>query len=233
MARLHRFFGNFALDQARIEIIDPDFIHQCKNVLRVEVGEDVLLANGHGQEATATLVELAPRKALFEIAEVKENKNEPERSVTLYAAILKRENFEWIAQKATEIGVHTIIPIHTNHTIKLALNRERIQKIIKEAAEQSGRGIVPILGEILDFSQAVESASKEHEINFACDASGKEITAKISAKNIGIFIGPEGGWNDAELATFKELKFNVVSLGALTLRAETAAIVSLYSILNG
>lgn len=231
--KLHRFFGDFSFATARIQSADLTLIHQLKNVLRIEIGEEIILCDGRGREAVATLTRLDKNEAEFEVVKLHKNENEPARAITLYCAILKRENFEWVAQKATEIGVKKIVPIRTAHTVKLDLHEERIQKIIKEAAEQSGRGIIPELVSITEFSDAV-AHSKENDVNIIFDAAGSVLNAgKIKKNSIGIFIGPEGGWSEMELAEAKKAKFSMMSLGDLTLRSETAAIVSAYTILYG
>src|SRR3989344_500434 len=230
--KLHRFFGDFLFTASRVQSSDPTFIHQLKNVLRVEIGEEVLLCDGKGREAIATLTSLEKNRAEFEIVKLQKNKNEPERMLTLYCAILKRENFEWVAQKATEIGVKTIVPIRTAYTVKLDLNRERIQKIIKESAEQSGRGVCPELSGIMDMADALTQGDNLHEEILLLDVGGNPIKPLGNKKNIGLFVGPEGGWSVAELEQFRKLKCKTVSLGPLTLRAETAAIIGSYIIIR-
>jgi len=157
------------------------------------------------------------------------NENELKRGVVLYCSILKRENFEWVIQKATEIGVSEIIPLVTQHTVKLDLKEERLKKIIQEAAEQSGRSVLPTLQIAMGFEQAIQEAVLRG-ISLFFDVLGKEFDKKIlkNEDRVNIFIGPEGGWSELEIEIAKKNKFNFVNLGGFTLRAETAAVVASY-----
>ncbi|MBI5153544.1 MAG: RNA methyltransferase [Parcubacteria group bacterium] len=147
----------------------------------------------------------------------------------LYCSILKRENFEWVAQKATEIGVGEIVPLVTQHTVKLELKEGRLKKIVQEAAEQSGRSVLPKLQIPMGFEQAVHEA-KLNGTTLFFDVSGKEFDKKMikDSEKVNIFIGPEGGWNEGEIEIAQKNKFIFVNLGKLTLRAETAAVVGTY-----
>jgi 16S rRNA (uracil1498-N3)-methyltransferase len=185
------------------------------------------------------ITELDKKFIEVEVTEKSVNKKESDTYGVLYCSILKRENFEWVVQKATECGIKEIVPVISARTIKLGFKKERLEKIIREAAEQSGRGELPILGEALKFEVALEKA-KENDLNlfFEMDSPliDKEQTGK--AGKIGIFIGPEGGWNDEELETVKKEagesdKFKMAGLGKTTLRAETAAVVASWAVMRG
>ena len=86
--------------------------------------------------------------------------------MTLYCAVLKRENFEWVVQKCTELGIRAIIPIVTTRTVKTGLKMDRLRIIAKEAAEQSGRGIIPVINNPLEFDRALEEAKHQQNIFF-------------------------------------------------------------------
>ena len=161
------------------------------------------------------------------------NGNEPARAVTLYCSLLKREHFAWVAQKAVEVGVAEIVPIISARTIKLAFKKERVQKIMHEAAEQSGRGVVPILHAPMRFAEALGHAIGKNNSSVLFDISGKPLRAItiIGGNRIGIFIGPEGGWDSTELEAAHTKNFQITSLGKLTLRAETAAIIGVHAFL--
>ncbi len=232
--RLNRFFGDFDFQQKTLQIMDRDFLHQIKNVLRLGEGEGIILVDGRGQEATAKIMAYGKDFIAVEILEVKANQNEPARRVILYCAILKRENFELVAQKATEVGVSEIVPVISQRTVKTGLKKDRLAKIIKEAAEQSGRVRLPVLREALDFKETIREA-KNNSVNILFDLSGAKFTqsdcvnlAQQEKFGISIFIGPEGGWSEEEIALAKEAGFKIASLGRLTLRGETAAIVATY-----
>ncbi|MBI3251690.1 MAG: RNA methyltransferase [Candidatus Andersenbacteria bacterium] len=121
------------------------------------------------------------------------------------------------------------MPVVSERTIKKDVRLGRLQKIMKEAAEQSGRGIVPALHQIVPFENAVGDA-KTYEAGFLFDASGPPFEADMAKEkhSVAIFIGPEGGWSEKELHLAEKSGLFIMSLGLLTLRAETAAIVAAY-----
>lgn len=224
----HRFIGNFDFSQSKLVIADAEIVNQIKNVLRFKVGDKLILSGGKMHEAEVLIKRIDKKGIEVEILTKSENRNDPQREVMLYCSILKKENFELVAQKAVEVGVKKIIPVICEHTVKLGFKKNRLEKIAKEAAEQSGRGGVSEIGEIMDFEHAVaEAAGIGDAILFEIGApmfSGSD----LSKNSVSIFIGPEGGWSvkELEFAQRKGIKF--YSLGKLTLRAETAAIVAAY-----
>jgi 16S rRNA (uracil1498-N3)-methyltransferase len=231
--RIHRFIGDFNLNQKSLLVSDKNFYNQVKNVLRLLPKSKIILADGKNNEAEARIILISKDGIKLEIEKTYINQNEPEKEVFLYCAILKKENFEFVVQKATEIGIKKIIPIITKRTVKLSLNQSRLKIIAKEAAEQSGRGIVPEILTPISFSQACKD-SKSNSINYFFDLSGKALE-NFSRKNVasaGIFIGPEGGWDENEIKMSLDFGHCLVSLGKLTFRAETAAILASYLVLN-
>ncbi len=232
--KLHRFFGHFDFRKEKIFIDDKDVVNQWRNVLCFEVGSEIILCDGKLNEALGRIVSFSRNSATVEILGVSKNENESEGEVVLYCSILKGEHFEFVAEKATELGVKKIVPIVCERTVKKNIHRERLEKIIKEAAEQSGRGIIPeLVGEPLSFMIAARQAAA-HDVNFFFHSDGKDIEsfAGKSFRTAGVFIGPEGGWKESEIELAKKSGFHIATLGKLTLRAETAAIVAVYSVLS-
>ena len=152
--RIHRFIGNFNLSEEQLIVQDADLASQLSRVLRLKEKDTVILCDGAGSEASATIRVLRKTSVAFRLEKKRLVLAEPQREVTLYCSILKRENFELVAQKATEVGIRSIVPIVTARTVKQDINPVRIAKIMKEAAELSGRGIVPTLSAPLSFSDA-------------------------------------------------------------------------------
>ena len=220
--RLHRFIGDFDLNQTNLTISDPDLINQVIKVLRLKIGEQIILADGKSTEAITEITALNKKNISVKIISKYSNKNEPAKKVTLFCAILKRENFELVVQKAVETGVSEIAPMITDRTVKTGLNMSRLQKIIKEAAEQSGRGEIPALKEAIKFSEAIKNGG------IVFDPSGDPFNIQKSSNKLNIFIGPEGGFSENEIKLAKENNLYISSLGSLTLRAETAAIIASY-----
>jgi 16S rRNA (uracil1498-N3)-methyltransferase len=230
--KTHRFIGDYNFDAAQITIADEEVVKQIRSVLRLAVGEQLILCDGRGQEALVTIETVGKNEIILKVEKVMENENEPAKHVVLYCAVLKRENFELVVQKATEIGVKESVPVITKRTVKLNLNLRRLEKIIKEAAEQSGRGVVPVLCEPIDFEKALEQA-KDNEVNFFFDVSGEKLKAESYKLKAGVWIGPEGGWDATELEAAKNADMQIATLGKRTLRAETAAIVASYLAVRG
>lgn len=227
--RLHRFIGNFDCTDDRIEIVDANIVNQVLRVLRLSEGDRLLLSDGGGSECLGEIVHLRKDRLIVAIVERSENTHEPAVACILYCAILKRENFELVVQKATEIGVREIVPLITRRTVKLDIKEDRLRKIIAEAAEQSGRGRVPVLRAPMRFADALLDA-KRNGINLFFDLSDAPIDAVDlrGIANRGLFIGPEGGWTGEEANAARAAGCAIVSFGPLTLRAETAAIVAVY-----
>ncbi len=237
--KLHRFILEFTVSDGWVEIVDAEVVNQMRNVLKLKVGEQVLLClpaqtgDGPIMEVVGEIEVMGSGGIKVKVIKEQENENEPARKVVLYCAILKRENFELVVQKATEIGVAEIVPVITRRTVKLNVKQERLEKIIKEAAEQSGRGVVPNILPPQKFEEQVERV-KGQGAHILFDGSGSQLlTTNYSLPTIGLWIGPEGGWDDSEIVAAKTAGFTIASLGKLTLRAETAAVVAAYLVANG
>lgn len=228
--RLHRFIiENISLENERVRIEDRGAIDQIRKVLRLKERDRIILCDGAGMEAEVEIEKLEKNRLEGKIIARKNNDHEPPVHVTLFCAVLKKENFEIVCQKATEVGISKIIPVATSRTVKTNLKFERLNKIIKEAAEQSERGKVPRLEKIMTFEEAV-AYSKENGANIFFDRSGEKISSVLSEKikNVGIFVGPEGGWGQNEVEMAKNAGLKVVSMGKLNFRAETAAVIGSY-----
>ncbi len=229
MKKLHRFIGDFDLTQTYIRVSDPEIYFQMTHVLKFKAGEVFVLSNGTKDEAVVVLDDIQKDHVTVRKQEVHENTSEPERHITLYASIIKADHFELLAQKCTEAGVFQIIPIITHRTVKLNIRHDRIQKIMQEAAEQSGRAIVPALGDPLSFEEALHLTSsfeKNFFLDFDTEFHLKEKDSTLT--NVSLFIGPEGGFEASEREMAQKSGCSMAHLGPLTLRAETAAIISTY-----
>lgn len=234
--KLHRFIGEFDLSGENTEITNLENIKQIKGVLRLEIGDFLILCDGKGTEAKVEITEIEKTHIATKIIE-KTKKENNSKKVSLYLAILKKENFELAIQKVVEIGVTEIIPIITERTIKTGLNVERLNKIIREASEQSGRTILPTLLPIMKFEDAIQEGKKNEEkiffdlINKNEMQKGGGVASALNPLSASIFIGPEGGFTEKENNLALKNGYKIESLGENTLRAETAAIVASYKIL--
>ncbi|MFA6364803.1 MAG: RsmE family RNA methyltransferase [Candidatus Paceibacterota bacterium] len=229
--KFHRFIGDFDLSRSILRVTEPDFVQQLSTVLHLTHGEELILCDGKGNDAKGKIRNYGKGFVEIEIFGQKKNEAEPSCEVTLYLSILKKDNFEFAAQKATEAGVTHLVPVLSARTIKLNISEKRIAQIMKEAAEQSGRGTVPQMHEVLDFNAALEHAA-QNDTNLLFDISGDSMhrimPALKDSRRIGIFIGPEGGFNSEEVARAKEKGFEIGNLGKRILRAETAATIATF-----
>lgn len=227
--KVHRFIGDFDLAPERVVIADAELVHRMGRVLRLQTGERITLCDGKGHEAHGTIESIDKKTVVVHVDERGVSSTESLTCLTLYLALVKRDAFELAVQKITEVGVVEIVPLITDRTIKSTLNLERLQEIVREAAEQSGRGCVPVVHEPCSFEAACKQAKKGGgEVSFF-DTSSRIATHhndKILRRSI--FIGPEGGWTLEEQSLAKQHGFAIVSLGPRILRAETAAIIASY-----
>ncbi len=224
----HRFLVEADLTGSSLLIQDSHLVNQWRKVLRLSPGKMVILFDGKGGEVSAEIDSWQGRdqvkiKLMDDYTLVNVNTN---RKVTLYVSILKKDNFDLVIQKATELGVDCLVPIISERTVKTGLVIKRLEKIIKESTEQCGRLQLMRLEETLTFSEAISMAGKTADSVFFCHQEGGSDVEVGSGKNIAVFVGPEGGWTESELKIAQENKAQVVSLSNNVLRAETAAIIA-------
>lgn len=225
-----RFFINEPVVD-RFLVIGEDAEHIAKS-LRMRLGETLVLCHD-GIDYTCKIVGFEKNSVLVERVSAQPCTAEPQVDVTLFQGLPKGDKMDLIVQKAVEIGVCAIVPTLTRRCVsrpdekKLQKKVQRWQKIALEAAKQSGRGIVPKVLDVLDFSKAVElSAQKEQAILFY-EADGVPLKRLLQQpKSVAIFIGPEGGFEEEEVKLALESGVNICSLGNRILRTETAAIVA-------
>ncbi len=229
MKKLHRFFVSADLSPAHVIVSDADIVHQAFRVLRLAPGEDIVLLDGKGAEALCHITALDKKHIACDVVSREKHDREPLRHVTLYLALIKRDAFEWAVQKAVEAGVSRIVPVSSHRTVKSQLKPERLQAIMREAAEQCGRVIVPSLGEITDLAKALAFASANASLAAFFDTGDEEFQAMtMPAADVAIFIGPEGGWDGEERSLAEKHELRIASLGKAILRAETAATIAVF-----
>ncbi len=227
--KIHRFIGSFDTTKEVQTVSQPEIVHQMGKVLKLEVGEAVVVADGKGSEAACSIAGFEKGNVLLGGCRPRKSDTESARPVVLCLALLKKDNFELAVQKAVEVGVAEILPLLTERTIKQGFARPRLEKIIKEAVEQSSRGIVPSLRDPIALETALFEANRKGTVLF-CDTEADAATvSNISPKGTSfVFVGPEGGWTDNEREMAKEVAAKTVSLAPTVLRAETAAILATY-----
>lgn len=211
--------------------------HQLTRVLRAQPGMKLVLLDGRGRACLAEVVWIDRRSAAGQVTALLPAPPEPSVQVTLYQCALKGEKLEWVWQKGTELGVTRFVPVVSRRTVvrpvaALAKKQDRWSSILREAAEQAQRGIVPTLLPPVTFDEAIEMADGLRLLPWegAADRAGLGAVlahATPAPRQISLLIGPEGGLDSGEVEAAAERGWQVVSLGARILRAETAALAAL------
>ncbi|MFA5934753.1 MAG: RsmE family RNA methyltransferase [Candidatus Paceibacterota bacterium] len=231
--RLHRFYIKEQIEKGKdIRINNDELLHQWMKVFRLKASDRVIVFNGNGMEYEGYFKILAKKEAVLIFDKENLVKNIPKVELHVFQSIIKKDNFELIAQKCTEIGVSAFHPIISERSEKKDLNIERLNKIVTEASEQSGRGSVPEVFIPLKLEDSIKDFSGDL---FTLDFDGKSFSSikTKEGEKIGLLLGPEGGWSDKEREFLKEKGIKSVSLGSQVLRAETASIVVSALILIG
>lgn len=223
--RLHRFYIEQKLSpDARVTVQDEKLLHQWRVVLRLKTGDEIVLFDGFGADHRCELASLERKRAVCFVRESVPSAMAPILELSLFAALIKKERFEWLLEKITELGVAQIRPVVANRSEVQRFNLERAKAIVREAAEQSGRANLPALYEPMELVNVCKEYHSFTSIAFDPHGDVFKKSTYADEKKLGAFIGPEGGWSARELESFREKKIPVYSLGAPTLRAETAAV---------
>ncbi len=218
---------------AKIKISDGDFEYLTR-VMRHKVGDEILLFNGLDGEFVAVIVQVEKRFLMLDLTQkISELNKVP--NITLAFAPVKNVRIDFVAAKATELGVASFQPILTQHTIVDKINSERFKANVKEACEQCERNDFPQVLEVKKLDKFLSDVKTSEKILILCDESGEatkasEVLQKIgkSEKEIVILIGPEGGFSKEEFAKMRAFKnLFPISLGPRILRADTAMISAL------
>jgi len=237
----HRFFvPQHQISRTEVTITGGD-AYQIKNVLRLLPGDEIEVLDGTGKVYTARINSVAKEEVLCDQITSMSMASEPKIKITLLQSIPRESKMDLIIQKCTELGVARIIPAISERTIvklegKTEKRLERWEKIAKEAAEQSARGVIPTIDRAIQFKDAVKEA-ENHDLSLIPwemeeKTSLKEVLKKNKkAKTILIAIGPEGGFSKGEIEIAKKAGLKPVSLGKRILRTETAGMAVL-SMLN-
>ncbi len=228
MKQIQHFFIDADLAHERVTVREPELINQMKNVLRFRAGDKVVLLDGRGVRADATVEVIHGKEAVL-VVQKRECFELEERRLRLYVALPKKPaTLEWIVEKATELGVTDIIPIDTERCQVHELRKlERLRLIIKEAAEQCERIFMPELHEVLSLEDLL--ADKPSGLLLAGDPwTYDEKLSKVKlGGDVNILIGPEGGLTEQELEAIRKAGGTLFQLGDLVLRMETAVIAAL------
>jgi len=232
---IQRFFVSQIIgDNQKITVKDGDLSRQISKVLRLKTGEQITLLDNTGWEYKCFISELSKHGVNFDILEKMANQDEQKCQLILFQSVLKKDKMEWVFQKGTEVGIIKFIPVISEYSVKLGIDFKRSEKIIREAAEQSGGNKLPTLSDPVSFENAIEIAKNSGRISLLAHNIGDYVllkdfcTRQILPSLINLFIGPEGGFSEEEVSLARGNGFQIVSLGKRILRAETAAIAASY-----
>ncbi len=220
----HRFFVDSQLKEAEeVLLADRDIVHQMVDVLRLRRDDPVILLDGTGIEFHGVITKIEKKQILVAKEMIKQISKTSELNVHLFAALVKKDKFEWVLQKATELGVTRITPVITDRTEKMSINMDRADKIVREASEQSERADFPFLDEPVSLKEALRFCETT-PIVLHLGVPRINVTQLRETQNVAVFVGPEGGFSDRDLEQFHKKNAQIVSLGEQVLRAETATV---------
>ena len=229
---LPRFYLEPPLAAGR-RVLPETEAHHLRTVLRMTVGAEVEVFDGAGRCGPAVVVAIDKRRVEVEVQHV-EADPAPATRLILATAVPKGDRFDWLVEKATELGVQAIIPLRTQRSTVDPRDHklERLRQAVISACKQSGRNDLLTLHPVRDFSSLADELAAEHAPWWLAHPGGVPCTAALLSQStmegpteLVVAVGPEGGWTEEEVALAERAGAHRVSLGRHILRMETAAIV--------
>lgn len=231
-AKKENIFENYIL-------IDGDDVKHLRNVLRIRPGERIIMSSGENIDYYCVVSDIEEDRIIASIESVdKEGRELPVR-IYLFQGLPKGDKMEFIIQKAVELGAYEIIPVAMKRSVvkldskKSESKVKRWNLIAESAAKQSKRSVLPLVNDVMTFKQAAEYAKKldivlmPYECADGMQAAKELINSIKPGQSVGIFIGPEGGFDGEELTAAHDNKFSIITLGKRILRTETAGMMLL------
>lgn len=215
--------------------IEGSDVNHIRNVLRLEIGDWVVACDGHDRDYVSRIQSIDKDQVILQVEKVQSTGTELPARITLFQGIPKKEKMELIIQKAVELGVYEIVPVmmkrcvvRLNDDKKKQKRAERWQAIAEAAAKQCDRGIIPVVHEPVTMEQAMEMAKEiqynmiPYELQDGIDCSREIVSEACKKESVGIFIGPEGGFEADEVERAVACDIQPITLGKRILRTETA-----------
>lgn len=233
---MQKLFVDF-LPQKTVILNEEQSRHIARS-LRMRVGDMITLSAGNGTDYGCIIEEITAKEVTLRVCYEQANNSEPSVKVHLYQGVPKGDKFEDIIQKCTELGISEITPVLTKRSISrpdeksARKKQERYQKIALEAAQQSGRGVVPQINKMTDLKKASEQDESQLKILFY-EGGGEPLKEIISSdfESVSVYIGPEGGFEENEVDIIKAAGGTVATLGKRILRTQTAPVAALTAIM--
>ncbi|MBX7221699.1 MAG: 16S rRNA (uracil(1498)-N(3))-methyltransferase [Blastocatellia bacterium] len=235
---IHRFYLPGDLDTGQELPLAEEEAHHARNVLRLATDNEILVFDGTGREFSSIIAGVEKKRVTVRIGAEKFNRRESSLEITLAVALIKPERFEWILQKAVELGVKTLVPLVTEFTEKGLVRQEntnrrlRWERIALEATKQCERAVLMQIEPPVSFSAQFPLAADRLGVMLVERDAGnwKTVTGKVAPtpSKITLFIGPEGGWSTSErMLAVEQQNVLQTTLGPRILRAETAALTAI------
>lgn len=233
---MNRFFGKSENIFSDYIIIDGADVNHIKNVLRMKIGEEVMVSGGNNTDYHCRISEISDDEIRLSIVERLESDKELPARIHIFQGLPKSDKMELIIQKCVELGVYEIIPVSMKRCVvklddkKASSKIARWQAISESAAKQSGRSIIPCVRNVMSYKEALNYAfTMDYTIVPYELAEGMEATKAALANikpgmDVAVFIGPEGGFDVSEIAEAGEKGMVPISLGKRILRTETAGL---------
>jgi 16S rRNA (uracil1498-N3)-methyltransferase len=215
--------------------IDGEEFQHLTHVMRKQPGDEIRVVDGSGNVYDVHILDTARRAAHCEIRAHRVMENEPGISVTLAAGILKNgARFDFLVEKATELGVRSIVPLATARTIPQHAKTDRWQKLAVAAMKQSGRCVLPRVHSLMPFGNVIAEIQAPLKLILHEKETVRTLREVVTSgpRDAVLCIGPEGGFSDQEVDAAVQAGFLPVSLGPRRLRTETASIASLAMVLS-
>ena len=214
---------------------------QHAKVLRLKAGEEVLVCDGHGREYLCQVVDFASGAVTLEVLEGRAASTEAAVKVSIYMAFPKADKLEHVIQKATELGAYEIVAFPSARCVSrpdeksLKKKLERWQKIAASAAEQSGRGVIPVVRVLPSYAAALEQAAQaDKALMFYENEHATTLRMALESspfQTASLLTGPEGGLEEREVEQAREAGLQVCTLGSRILRCETAPLCALSAVM--
>lgn len=240
----YRFFINphqINWQEKKADISEPDHTYKISKVLRLKENDQIVLLDGSGLVYNAQISSFYSRAIQCRLLSRRSVNTEPDLKITIAQSLLRGPKLDYALQKNTEIGASEFIPVTTERTVvKVGEDSsvhgfdrriDRYQKIVRDAAEQSERGMVPRVRDLLSLNELCKLNLSEYDLKLVCleraQTNGiKEVLNSIQDKvnKILVLIGPEGGFTESEIKLITSSGFTSVSLGKRIYRAETVGI---------
>ena len=224
-------------------VITGNDAHHIRDVLRLGIGDEICVSTGDEWEYICEISTIAKDEVDAIVVDTMKPGRELPSRITLYQCLPKKDKFEWIIQKAVELGAYRIVPVRSARVIvqldakKEAARISRWNAVAESAAKQSRRMFVPEVSGVLSFEEALRSAKEDavrlipYEKSEGMDRTRELIGAITPGQSVAVVIGPEGGFEEKEIALAKQYGFEPISLGKRILRTETAGM-SVLSVLG-